>query len=96
MYGNSPRKLFVKIIRNSDVKMNEFPLFAFPFLRIVFISWCNLFISKLTIIVLRDGISQILIGISSNPIAVLVRFNGRLLISVVGSKVDNKFLITFS
>ena len=39
IYGNSPRKLFVKIIRNSDVKMNEFPLFSFPFLRIVFISW---------------------------------------------------------
>lgn len=39
IYGNSPRKLFVKIIRNNDVKMNEFPLFSFPFLRIVFISW---------------------------------------------------------
>lgn len=37
-YGNSPRKLFIKIIRNSEVKMNEFPLFWFPFLRIVFIS----------------------------------------------------------
>ena len=38
MYGNCPRKLFIKIIRNSDVKMNEFPLFSFPFLKIVFIS----------------------------------------------------------
>jgi len=26
----------------------------------------------------REGISQILVGISSNPIAVLVQFNGRL------------------
>jgi len=42
MYGNNPRKLFVRIIRNSDVRMNEFPLFSFPFLRIVFISWCSL------------------------------------------------------
>jgi len=25
--------------------MNEFPLFSFPFLRIVFISWCSLFIN---------------------------------------------------
>jgi len=33
IYGNSPRKLFVKIIRNSDVRINEFPLFSFPFLR---------------------------------------------------------------
>jgi len=38
MYGNSPRKLFVKITRNSDVKINEFPLFSLPFLKTVFIS----------------------------------------------------------
>lgn len=38
MYGNNPRKLFIRIIRNRDVKMNEFPLFSFPFLKIVFIS----------------------------------------------------------
>jgi hypothetical protein len=50
MCGNSHRNLFVKIIRNSDVKMNEFPLFSIPFVNIVFISWCNLFITKLTII----------------------------------------------
>ena len=70
MYGNNPRKLFVRIIRNSDVRMNEFPLFSFPFLRIVFISWCNLFISSLTIILFREGINQILDGISKSPIAV--------------------------
>jgi hypothetical protein len=49
IYGNSPRKLFVKIIRNRDAKINEFPLFSFPLLKIVFISWCNLFINKLTL-----------------------------------------------
>jgi hypothetical protein len=38
MYGNSPRKLFVRVMSNSEVKMNEFPLFSFPFLWIVFIS----------------------------------------------------------
>jgi hypothetical protein len=32
MYGNKPRKFFVKIITNSDVRVNEFPLFSFPFL----------------------------------------------------------------
>jgi len=47
MYGNNPKKLFVKIISNSDVRINEFPLFSFPFLRIVFISWCSLFINLL-------------------------------------------------
>jgi len=60
MYGNSPKKLFIRIMRNRDVRMNEFPLFSFPFLRIVFISWCSLFISKLTIMLFREGISQIL------------------------------------
>jgi hypothetical protein len=32
IYGNNPRKLFVKIIRNRDAKINEFPLFSFPLL----------------------------------------------------------------
>jgi hypothetical protein len=95
MYGNNPKKLFVRIIRNNDVKMNEFPLFSYPFLRIVFISWCSLFISKFTIILFRDGINQILVGINRSPMAVLVQFNGRLLISVVQSKIENKFLITY-
>lgn len=45
---------------------------------------------------LRDGINQILVGISKSPIVVLVQFSGRLLISVVGSKIENRFLITFS
>jgi len=44
----------------------------------------------------RDGINQIFVGISRSPMAVLVQFSGRLLISVVGSKIENKFLITFS
>jgi len=60
IYGNNPKKLFVRIIRNNDVRMNDFPLFSFPFLRIVFISWCSLCINKLTIILFRDGINQIL------------------------------------
>jgi len=75
--------------------MNEFPLFSFPFLRIVFISWCSLFISNLNIILFREVINQILVGISRSPIAVLVQFSDRLLISVVGSKIEIKFLITF-
>jgi hypothetical protein len=76
--------------------MNEFPLFSFPFLRIVFISWCSLFINKFTIILFHDGINQILVEISKSPIAVLVQFNGRLLISVVESKIENRFLIICS
>ena len=39
MYGNSPRKLFMRIMGNSKLRLIEFPLFSFPFLRIVFISF---------------------------------------------------------
>jgi hypothetical protein len=48
---------------------------------------------------IRPDFSRVIItvvGISSSPTAVLVPFNGRLLISVVGSKIENKFLTTFS
>jgi hypothetical protein len=76
MNGNSPTKLFISIIRDSEVRMNEFPLFSFPFLRVVFISLCNLFINRFTIMLFHDGISQILVGISSNPIVVLVQLEG--------------------
>ena len=82
-------------MKNSDVRMNEFPLFSFPFLRIVFISWCSFFIKIFIIMLLRDGINQILVGISINPMIVLVQFNGRLPISVVGSKIENRFLTIF-
>jgi hypothetical protein len=82
MCGTNPKELFVKIMRNTYIRMDEFPLFSFPFLRVVFISWCSLFISKLTIILFHDGINQILVGISSSPIAVLVQFDGRLLIPI--------------
>jgi len=61
---------------------------------IVFISWCSLFINNLTIILFREAISQILVVVSSNPVA--VQFSGRLLICVVGSKLGNTFLITSS
>jgi hypothetical protein len=74
MYGNSHKKIFVRIIRNKDVKMNEFPLFPFPFLRIVFISWCSLFVSNLTILLLRDGINQIRVGINNSITAVSVKW----------------------
>jgi hypothetical protein len=37
-YGNSPGKLFIRIMTNSEMKRNEFPLFCSPLLRIVFIS----------------------------------------------------------
>jgi len=69
--------------------MNEFPLFSFPFLRIVFISLCSLFINRVTIMLFHNGISEILVGISCSPIAVLVQFRERLLIFVVESKLKS-------
>jgi hypothetical protein len=39
-----------------------------------------LFISKLTIILVHDRINEILVRISSSPIAVLLKFYGKLLI----------------
>jgi hypothetical protein len=61
IYSNNPKKMFAKIIMNNDVRMNKFPLFSFPFLRIVFISWCSLFISKLTITIFRNGFIKFLL-----------------------------------
>jgi hypothetical protein len=69
MYGNNHTKLFVRIIRNSEFRMNEFPLISFPFLKIVFISLCSLFINRFTIMLFHDGIYQIIFGINSSPIA---------------------------
>lgn len=57
MYGNSPSKVFISIIKDSEVRMNEFLLFSFSFLRIVFISLCSLFINRFTIMLFHDGIS---------------------------------------
>jgi hypothetical protein len=86
MCGNSPTKVFISIIMDSKVRMNEFPSFLFRFRRIVCISLRSLFIDRFTIMLFHDEISQILVGISSSPTAVLVQFRGRLLISVVTSK----------
>jgi hypothetical protein len=57
--------LEIRIKRNIEFRMNEFPLFSIPFLKIVFISLCSLF----TIMLFRNGIYQILVGINSSPIA---------------------------
>jgi hypothetical protein len=94
-YGNSPRKLFIKIMVNREMKISVFPLLFFVPV-IVFISLCSLSISSLSVMMFREGISQTLVGISISPMAVLVQLMGRLIISVVGSKVENRFLIIFS
>ena len=70
MFGN-PSKFFITIIRNSDVRINECRLFLFPFLKIVFITWCGLFINSFIIILFRGGINQIHVVISIYPVVIL-------------------------
>jgi hypothetical protein len=72
----------------------NFLYFCILFLKLFLFCLCNLFINRLTITLFRDRISQVLVGINSNSIAVLVQYRGRLLISVVASKIENMFLIT--
>jgi len=55
----------------------SFLYFGFLCLKLFFISLCNLFIIRFTIILFRDGINQILVWISSNLMVVLVPFKGR-------------------
>ena len=51
-----------------------FPLFHFPLLKFFLISLYKLFISRITIILLLDGINAFLFAINSNPMAVLIQF----------------------
>jgi len=55
-----------------------------------FISWCSLFISRLIIMLFRDGINQILVGINSSPVTVLIQFSGSLFLLL-----DQKLRIDF-
>lgn len=74
----------------------KFLYFDILFLRLFLFCLCSLLINRLTIMLFCNGISQVLIGINSNPIVVLLPLRGRLLISAVGSKIENRFLIIFS
>jgi hypothetical protein len=53
-------------MRDSAVRMNECPLFYFLLNKIVYIYLYNFFINTFNVILFRDGIYQILVGINSN------------------------------
>jgi hypothetical protein len=53
-----------------------FRYFLFLFLRLFLFCLCSLLIDRLTIMIFRGRIDQILVGINSYPIAVLVQFRG--------------------
>jgi hypothetical protein len=72
MCGSNVRELFVKVIRNYDVRINGRLLSSFPFLGTVFISWCCLSVTKFTVPLFRGGINQSLVAIGSSPTAGLV------------------------
>jgi hypothetical protein len=61
MYGNSPRKLFVRVMRNGEVKMNVFVLFSFPFLWIVLICLYSLLV-VLLLCCFEIGFMKFLLG----------------------------------
>jgi hypothetical protein len=67
----------------------KFLYFRILFLRLFLFCLCNIPINSLTIMLFRDRISQVLVGINSNPVAVRSQFRGRLLISAVASKIEN-------
>lgn len=63
IYGNNSRKLFIRIIINSDMKMVEFPLLLF-LSSLLSISLCNMFITKFFVMLFVYGIRHILGAIS--------------------------------
>jgi hypothetical protein len=58
--------------------MSKFPLLFFVPV-IVFISLCSLSIRSFNVIVFRDGINPILVGININPMPVIVQLISKLI-----------------
>ena len=92
MYGNNPRKLFIKIKENNETKINVPPLEAGP--RSVLNSLCRVRVILIQMKFNRDGISQ-------NDEGIMIR-QSRLLIQLIdrfqfeeGSKDENRFIIIF-
>jgi hypothetical protein len=63
IYGNHSRKLFIRIIINSEMKIVEFPLSLF-YSSLLSISLCNMFITKFFVMLFVYGIRHILGAIS--------------------------------
>jgi len=70
----------------------KFLYFRILFLGLFLFCLYSLLIDRLTIMLFRDGISQVLVGTNSNPLVVQLMF--QLMFSAVGSKIENRFHIT--
>ena len=79
----------LKIMRNSEVRVKEFPLFSFPLPKKVFISCV---ICLLLVLLLYYFVMRLIRSLLESTVirwAVLMQFKERLLNSVVGSKIEN-------
>jgi hypothetical protein len=93
IYGNNPRKLLNKIRENSEMNINVLPFLFSP--SSVLNSLCKFVINIFQIMVCRDGINQILVGMIIIPKNVLVQLIERFMILVDGSNTENRLLIIF-
>lgn len=94
IYGNSPKKLLIKININKVINKNDGDLVFFDLYNInisLFKMIKILFINHL----IRFGIIQIKLGINIIVNIVLSQFNSKLKIIVEGSKTLNKFVVIF-
>jgi hypothetical protein len=95
MYGNSPRKLLNRMRENTEMTMSVLPFLFSPSNDLN--SLCKFVINVLVfqIMVCRDGINQILVGMIIIPKNVLVQLIERFMFLVDGSNTENKLLIIF-
>jgi hypothetical protein len=91
MNGNSPRKLLNRISENSEINIKALPLILSP--RSVLNSLWSFINNVFHIIMCRDGINHILIGMNIIPTNVLVQLIDKFIILVDGSNTENKFVI---
>lgn len=94
IYGNKPRKLLNKIKVNKDTKIIDLPLNSGVLIKFLN-SICRVETILIHTILIREGTSQNIGGIIIIPKKVLNQFIEKLKF-VVGSKVENRFVIIFN
>jgi hypothetical protein len=88
-----PRKLLNRIRQNSEMNISVLPFLFSP--SNVLNSLCKFVINVFQIMVCRDGINQILVGIIIIPRNVLAQLIERFMILVDGSNTENRLLVIF-
>ena len=93
VYGNSPIMLFADTNKKTEIIIRL--IFIFFFLMLVINSEFSLSYKIVNIMVIREGVVQILGGIIINPIIVLYQFIDKLIL-VDGSNEEKRLAIIFS